>query len=100
MPRTELIDQLIRDGKVVAYYDYRKNSLADLGGVSANTTIGNAANVSRNGRGYSVTGNGHLAIANNATLQATINGTLLWWGNFCYVLLARLWSKQAALFRR
>jgi len=82
MPRTELIDELIRDGVIVAYYDVRDGSLQDKAGVGTAATLGDTTNVIHNGRGYSVSASGPNAITipNSASIQAANDGTVMWWG--------------------
>ena len=82
MPRTELIDELIRDGVIIAHYDFRKRTLRDLAGVGGDATPGDTTNVIHNRRGYSVSTGGPNAVTipNSAPLQAANDGTVMWWG--------------------
>jgi len=91
MPRTELIDELIRDGVIIAHYDTRSNSLRPLFGTNSGTPANVTANSVRIGKGYVEVGGADdaLDVPTSASWQAANNGSLIMFGDYDWVINKR-----------
>ena len=87
MPRTELIDELIRDGECVAYYDLRKRTRRDLSGNGDPLTLFErtpGVSVVKSKRGYYAPDNtgAHIIIPANAAQNAANDGSFVLFGQY------------------
>jgi len=86
MPATELIDELIRDGKIIRYYDLRKRTFRDLTGHGAALTprTATAKTLYPHARGVSAPkkSGASFLVPNSADWNAANDGTIIFFGRW------------------